>query len=433
MHWWNFFQEGRIICTAPKEKQLKTRLWPQFVALKQNAVLGYSWIVQTDSLKAMWGVNKNHFAVGETANEPETIAGYHHDFLLFICEEASGIEERLFPAIEGATSTGIINVMLLIGNPTRNSGTFYASHNKPIVARDYFRYHVSLDKTTRVSRKWVELMGRKYGKNSPVVKIRCYGDFADSDPMQLLSMEWIERARAADKVKAVVEGSLPEWRISIDVSDGGEDMTVIILSRVYETIRLMVRCKSFSFDKVMASSDTLNSMEQMIASENRLINGSELLRIKKDDLVVIVDSLGVGAGVRDEALRRGYNVVPFKGGEKSSDTDQWRNNRVECYWKLHNAFMYETIIYNDDFLLDDMEWAEYEAHLMMIRKVHGDKIEDVETKRRLVDREGVSPDFADATMMLYTSDEPLNESMLINREYKGYGVVGESIASEEYN
>ena len=138
--------------------------------------------------------------------------------------------------------------------------------------------------------------------------------------------------------------------------------------------------------------------------------------------------MGVGAGVRDESLRRGYNVIPFKGGEKSTDPNEWRNTRVECYWALHNAFMHESIVYHDGFLNDELEWIDYEGDLMMIRKrFSGERVEDIETKESLVKREGKSPDYADATMMLYTADEPINKNMLANRRVDNYGVFGESI------
>lgn len=419
MHWWQYTRMGRVVCTAPKERQLTTRLFPEFSMLRSNAaVIGYDSIMHVDALKCYWGGNKNYFAVGETANEAETLAGYHHDYLMFIVEEASGVKEQLFPAIEGAVSTGIIPVLILIGNPTRNIGTFYSSHRVPEVSQDYYTIHASLDKTTRVDAKWVDKMIRKYGANSPVVKIRCYGYFADSDPDQLISMQWVEDAKNDARMS---DGSIPTWRLSIDVSDGGEDETVFTLAQQFETFLLIRRCIRRSYERVMATKEAADDAIEVL-------NGFNL---DPDQIDFIVDSLGVGAGVRDQLLSRGHRVIGFKGGASSSNKKRWRNKRVQCYWAMHNALKDSRIVYADDCFVSSDDEIDYEAQLSSIQMKHSiDRIEDVKTKEEMK-RSGIkSPDMADSSMMLFSDADVV----IINDSFgETFGAVGKSDSEGYYD
>ena len=72
-----------------------------------------------------WGA----FARTARQDAPESLQGFHGDHLLFVIDEASGVPEEVFEAAEGALS-GPANRLLMLGNPTRNSGTFHASHHK---------------------------------------------------------------------------------------------------------------------------------------------------------------------------------------------------------------------------------------------------------------------------------------------------------------
>lgn len=417
-HWWNFTRYGRIVATSPKEKQLTTRFFPEFSKVSSNAIAEYRTIYEKSALRIEWSNDKDYFLVGETARDPESLAGFHHDYLLFIVDEASGVREDLYPVIEGAISTGVMNVLVMIGNPTRNSGTFYSSHKKYDIAEQYYRCHVSLDKTTRVSSKWVAQMERKYGKNSPIVKIRCYGEFADADPNQLISMEWLQRA-IDDERK--FDGSIPQWKLSIDVSDGGEDETVFTLAQEYDTFMRMRKVVRRSYEKVMATVECVNDALQLLKD-----NG-----VYPDDVAFIVDSLGVGAGVRDNLLNKGYSVAAFKGGAASSSKLKWRNKRVQSYWSFHNALRDGRVVYADNFFDNDEDKAEYEAQLISIRTKHSiEKLEDLRTKEEMKRGGFCSPDMADSSMMLF-SNVPVVQ--LDVNDTDTFGVIGGSIHDGYYD
>ena len=72
----------------------------------------------------MIGYEKRWFAVARTATKPENMQGFHEDNMLFIVDEASGVADPIMEAIVG-TLAGDNNKLLLMGNPTKTSGTFY--------------------------------------------------------------------------------------------------------------------------------------------------------------------------------------------------------------------------------------------------------------------------------------------------------------------
>lgn len=418
MHWFGYCFDGLIACTAPKLEQLKTRLWREFRKINARAVKQYAGLMKVDATKITWGAQwtddsgivrgKEWYALAETASNPENLAGFHDRHIMFVVEEASGVPEELYPVVFSALSTGYLRVLVMIGNPTKRTGTFAASHLNADVARDFYKLHVSLDKTSRVKRAWVDQMIRQYGSQSPIVKVRCYGEFADASDYQLIPLEWIEQARNSKFDIERGDGSHPTLRVSVDVADGGMDETVITVGMHYMSHIVIKRQYRFNFEPskspVLAAHKALEIYD---AWGGDVQNG--------DDLVV--DGMGVGAGTagtimlaseqRQSEGRQGLRVIVYQGGASSDDTKLWRNKRVQSYMVLRNAFRDGTITLLDDCHADRIAWSEFEAQLCSVRmKPTNDRIEDLVTKEELK-REGVkSPDLADSLAMQFATAKP---------------------------
>jgi len=397
MHLFNFIYQGRIIATAPKEKQLITRLWPAFRKIKSTALPFYQNLTVVDTTKITWVNNPDWVALAETASQPENLAGYHDDYMLFLVEEASGVDEQLFPVIEGALSTGKIVIFIMISNPTKNTGTFYDSHNRDKVSKHYYKLHVSLDKTSRVSPLWVKQMEDKYGKDSPVVKVRCHGDFAEDDENQLIALSWIERARADTFSE---DGSLPRLRVTVDVADGGTDESVITVAKMYDSFTVIQ--KKYRYNFPTAESPILCAEAAMQIADDWgyvLSNGDD----------IVVDSLGVGSGTAGTIIKtHRYNVVIYKGGEASDDAKEWRNRRTQSYMGLRDAYRDNTLLILDTVWDTDEDWDDYLAQTCSIKSKPGaERVEDLMTKDEMK-RKGIkSPDMADGDAMIFATQQPV--------------------------
>ena len=52
----------------------------------------------------MIGSEERWFATARTATKPENMQGFHEDYMLFVCDEASGIADPIMEAILGTLS-----------------------------------------------------------------------------------------------------------------------------------------------------------------------------------------------------------------------------------------------------------------------------------------------------------------------------------------
>lgn len=397
MHMFNFIYRGRIIATAPKERQLITRLWPAFRKIKATSLKFIRDLTVVDTTKITWVDDPDWVALAETASQPENLAGYHDDYLLYIVEEASGVDEQLYPVIEGALSTGKVVVMIMISNPTKNTGTFYDSHCRDKVAKNYYKIHVSLDKTTRVDPEWVQQMIDKYGEQSPVVQVRCLGNFADDDENQLIAMSWFERAKV-DSYEP--DGSLPRMRVTVDVADGGEDDSVITVAMLHDSFTIVL--KKYRYNFPTAESPVLCAEAAMQIAMDwgyRLDNGDD----------IVVDSLGVGSGCAGNIIRDGrFNVIIYKGGEGSDDAKQWRNRRTQSYIGLRDAYRENQFFIMEDAWDRDEDWEDYRAQTCSVKTRPGaERVEDLMTKKEMKALNIKSPDMADGDAMIFATQQPV--------------------------
>lgn len=402
MHWFGFCFYGKIPCTAPKLKQLKTRLWPEFRKIRGRALPGYRGLMDVQSETVRWvepdgTFSPDHTAIQETAVHAENLAGLHDRFMLFIVDEASGVDETLWPVIEGAISTGEIVILVTISNPTKITGTFAASHTRPAVMKNWFQMHISLDDTSRVSRQWVQNMEDKYGKDSPVVQVRCYGEFPEDDVNQLMSMGWLVDAMNRE-ILPEGDGSIPRLRVTVDVADGGANYTVITVSREYQSVKYFVKQFQFNFPKGRGSVLAADEAE-------RIFNEYGGNPDNGDDIVV--DGLGVGAGTVATLFDRGLPVVRYVGGSASSDPKKWRNRRVQSYMVARDDLMNGRVAIADDFVAPD-EVDDFLAQMCSIKSRPGtERVEDLMTKEQMAAKNITSPDRADSWAMSYATQQPM--------------------------
>lgn len=415
-HWFNTAFPGRIVCTAPKLAQLHSRLWSAIRKIDNRAEPYYRTTHTINDTTVYWKRlndenklvdDRNWCILGETATQPENLAGHHEQYQLVIVEEATGVVEALWPVVFGALSTGVIQILVMISNPTKITGTFAASHLQKREEPNYFRYHVNLANARRINRTWVEAMERKYGKDSPIVAVRCHGEFPTNDPNQLFAVEWIDKALNKEYA---TDGSRGHYRVSIDVADGGENESVLTVGQHFQSVRRIRKQRAFNFPSSESPIRCADEGERAWKEYGcSTVNGD----------FFIVDSLGVGAGTAGELMRRGYPVVTYKGGESSSAPTLYRNRRVQSYLVARNDLRDGLVVFDEDFLEEsggahDLKAAdEFMAQLCSVKTkndVTGDRVEDLMTKKEMTDNGIASPDRADSFVMQYATQAPRMET-----------------------
>lgn len=139
--------------------------------------------------------------VGFTAKEAEAVAGISGANLLYILDEASGISDEIFEAIEGNRAGGARIVMF--SNPTRTTGEFFDAFYAK--SQFYKTITVSSEETPNVvegrivipglaTREWIEEKKQEWGEESPLYKVRIKGEFALKEDGKVFSIHTISEA-----------------------------------------------------------------------------------------------------------------------------------------------------------------------------------------------------------------------------------------------
>jgi hypothetical protein len=225
---------GKIPCTAPSSHQLRDILWGELSKWRrhadtQSAALGVPprfWIstlfrLVTDGLYDPSAKEWGAFARTARKENPEALQGFHAQHLLYVIDEASGVPEEIFEAAEGALSTPGARVLLL-ANPTRNSGTFAASHKHN--RGEYTALHFRSQDSPLVAPEYRERLVRKWGEGSNVVRVRADGDFPNQEDDVLISLELTEPCLTRERVDGAGARIL-----GVDIAAYGSDRTTLVL------------------------------------------------------------------------------------------------------------------------------------------------------------------------------------------------------------
>lgn len=139
--------------------------------------------------------------VGFTAREAEAVAGISGRHLLYILDEASGIPDEIFEAVEGNRAGGARLVMF--SNPTRTEGEFFRAFTSK---KDlYHTIRISSEETPNViegrlvipglaTREWIEEKRREWGTESALYKVRVKGEHALQEDGRIFSIHAIAEA-----------------------------------------------------------------------------------------------------------------------------------------------------------------------------------------------------------------------------------------------
>lgn len=109
-------------------------------------------------------------------------------------------------------------------------------------------------------------------------------------------------------------------------------------------------------------------------------------------ILIKVDDTGVGGGVTDDLIRRGYNVMPINFGQKPFDTDKYPNLISEA-WFYMASIMDSVQLDRDNDLLMELSSRKWVMDTKGRRGVEG---KDAYKKRGYR-----SPDKADATILCF--------------------------------
>ncbi len=403
-----------VITTAPTDRQVTGILWKEIRTSHQRAKVP----LQGNCLNQELKLENDWWAVGFTAPEysADKFQGFHAVYILVIADEASGISEDIFDAIDGVL-TSDESRLLMIGNPTNPAGRFFkefaggmGASKISISAFDtpnFTRYGLAeqdiLDGTWKekvtgplpapylVTPGWVADRVKRWGPESPLYKSKVLAQFPLSGADTLIPLHHIEAA-----IERTIEPG-PPVELGVDVARFGSDETVIFC-RYGNHARI---------HKVLPMSDTMETAGAVIQAIRE--TGATLAKI---------DSIGIGAGVFDRLNEQGIPVQEMQSGMAAKDKERFANARAEWWGELRTRFEEGEIdIPDDETLVSQLSAIRY--------KVNSRGQIQIESKDDMKRRGMASPDRADALMLVFgCSRDGFGGSDLTLEHAAGFGPGG---------
>ena len=375
---WYFLMKHpcKIVLTAPTSSQLFDALFSEVKSWIKKLPQALQDLVEVTSDRiVLVSAPQDAFISCRTARAetPEAMAGVHSDNVLLVIDEASGIPEKVFEAAAGSMS-GQSASTLMLGNPVRTSGSFFDSHHR--LKAEWKTMHVSCVDSPRVSKDFVREMAVKYGEDSSAYFVRVLGDFPKTDDDTVISMALVEDAQNRDVVMA--EDTPKIW--GLDVARMGADKSVLA-ERQGTIINWLLDWKG---KDLMELTGIVNAKFQETPPSKRPIE-------------ILVDSIGLGAGVVDRLRELDVPVRGINVAESPSMRGTYINLRAELWFKM-KAFLEarDCKIPKDESLFAELVSPRYSFNSSGKLKI--------ESKEDMRKRGLPSPDKADAVILTLASD-----------------------------
>lgn len=358
---------GRVIITAPTARQIRDTLWREVTAL-YKAAMKPGALLDRAGLAGLGGkLNQMPDAglrfpdgsevVGFSTNSPERMAGTSGEHLLYLIDEASGVEQAIYDAIEG-NRAGDASVVMF-SNPTRTSGYFFeAFHGRNKLY--WHRVTISSEDTPNAisgkkivpglaTRAYIDEKRVEWGpeaQNDPRYQVRILGKFPRTAINQIVPLYLIEKGKevwykfAAETLKRPDLGtdsghwkdiirSVDEFQtvrakwaraaagplsLGVDPAWMGDDQTAIYVRRGFHVI-----------DHKLLSHGEGKDVRDAV------INLVRKYRLGPDERPKVrIDALGVGAAAV-ERLREEPEVslIEINSSKSASKKEDYRNLRTE--------------------------------------------------------------------------------------------------------
>ena len=236
-----------VVTTAPTMRQVENLLWRELRSAHESS----KQKLGGEPLKTRLDIAPDWYAIGASSGDPDKLQGFHaaSGDILIIIDEAAGVAEPAFEAIEGMMTSEKAR-MLMIGNPTSDSGSFRESHH----SWDYSnKIHISVFDTPNfvnngirtledlknvnldnveivspwlVSPRWAYEKIDSWGIDSPMFQARVLGNFPSESTNTIIPLNYIELAYEKEHREKLKEKGGP-LRLGVDPARFGNDETVI--------------------------------------------------------------------------------------------------------------------------------------------------------------------------------------------------------------
>lgn len=322
--WWYSTRElARAVMTAPTSRQVVKVLWRELARLRRASKRSLDGVMHKTPSTGVQADDGREI-IGFTADDPEAFSGISGPNVLYLVDEASGVSEEIFEAIEGNRAGGAY--AMYFSNPTRPSGTFFESHH---AARKFFHcIHIDSQDAALYGRdipglatsEWCEEKTEQWGEESSIFQVRVRGNFPPEGSNTVISLLLVSEAteRWSDTL------AVGRLVIGVDPAREGDDASVL----------QPVRGNKALDKKVFRGLDGFQ-----LAAEVAKMAADLRAPDEYDPVPANVDEIGIGASVVDALAYNHSEVVtvcPVNSSRTADDEDQYFNLRAELHFGLRD-------------------------------------------------------------------------------------------------
>jgi len=367
---------SKVVTTAPTWRQVKEILWHEVHKWYNKSLLR---TMGAEILDTKLTLGTEMFAIGVSSNKPDNLQGFHAENIMYIIDEANGVDENIFGAVEGALTTNA--KILMISNPVNPVGYFYDAFSKH---KEFWKtITLSCSKSKFVSPSWIEDRKREWGENSPIYQARVLGEFPEEGVDVLIPLRLVERSMGinVEDFNVPVHNNRSYMQTGVDVARYGTNYSVLVVCEwLHESDLIIVR-------DVVAHSKKDEFFTAGRAQELDLKH-----RVNK----ILIDDTGLGGGVTT-SLKHSYlsnKIVPVNFGSASSDV-KFGNLKAQIFWNMRVLFETNRILFDKS--VEGRHLDRFLSQIPQLRyEFSGNQKISIMDKSDITDDVTDSPDWADA-------------------------------------
>lgn len=403
-----------IVVTANTLGQLTGKTWRE-LSKWHRMMINADWFQWTATKFYLRDRPETHaaLAVPWSKEKSEGFAGTHEKHVMMIFDEASAIADEIWTVTEGAMTTpGAI--WIAFGNPTRNQGRFRECWRE--LRHRWRTFEVDSRNAKMANKAQIKRWVDDYGEDSDFVRVRVRGVFPRAATLQLISDEVVDeatgrwKARHGDRLEKAVAlgpGGLERYRLDanpvapkllmVDVARFGSDQTVISM-RQGMTFVVLGKFRELETTQVA-------------------YRAAEWINAEQPDHI-LVDEVGLGAGVVDLLREMGHEVIGVNAGMKALNPARFLNRRAEMWVGMMEWLKAGGMIPPDKELRGDLTSPEYGFSDRTMKL-------QIEGKDEMRARGVPSPDTADTlAMSFFVPFAPASKGLTV-QEQLALGVQGQ--------
>jgi hypothetical protein len=399
--WFALCRRGLVLVSGPTERQVKDIVFGEIRRAYHRA-----GNLPGDLFELALRLDRNGERacgiIGLTSTSASSLTGYHAPQTMAVITEGQGTEALTYEAML-ACCVGADARVVVVGNPLTAAGPFYdaaQSAHWRVVSVSAFEHPNITGEGASIpggpTTEWIERMASEYGERSPTFEARVLGRFPEGGADDaLVSRQWLESA-ALRWDRGVLEGDATgeRYSVGVDVARFGSDATCIAITQGPVLRELVV----WAGADTMATSGRITRELQargLVRGEVAAWHGGDL-QARRARLVV--DAIGVGAGVCDRLRELQWDVKDYQASESPSYTvvERFQRKRDEAYWGLRSLLEAGAIALPRDPML-------FEELLQLRWSTASNGRIQIEQKIELRKRLGRSPDRADAVAQAFSA------------------------------